>query len=83
MFHNLTTKGGQKMNDNLKVRLRHRLDRDIKQGIEWLKPLEQGELSELIRDGMRLVLKERGILADDGNTQNPKDRSWDNHCGNG
>lgn len=48
-------------NDSLRVRLRHYLDRDIKQGIESLGPLEQGELSELIRTGMRLALKERSL----------------------
>ncbi|MCO1599794.1 hypothetical protein [Desulfosporosinus nitroreducens] len=58
-------------NDNLKVRLRNRLDRDIKHGLQILeeqrpnKQLEQGELSDLIRDGMRLKLREKGVIPDD------------------
>lgn len=61
-------------NDNLKVRLRHRLDRDIKQGIEQLGPLEQGELSDLIRDGMRLKLKEKGVIREKEKSHDtPKD----------
>lgn len=63
------------MNDNLKVRLRHRLDCDIKQGIERLKPLEQGELSDLIRDGMRLKLIEKGVIPNVRYHQDPKANS--------
>lgn len=46
--------------DALRARLRPR-DKDIKQAIELLD-LEQGELSDLIRDGMRLKLAEKGVL---------------------
>jgi len=52
------------MQRDLRVRLRNFLDKDIKQGIEKLGPLEQGELSELIRLGMRKVLQEKGVIPD-------------------
>ncbi|MDP4158169.1 MAG: hypothetical protein Q8911_00190 [Bacillota bacterium] len=56
------------MQNDLRVRLRSRLDRDIRQGLKQLaeqrpkKKLEQGELSDLIRDGIRLKLKEKGVI---------------------
>jgi hypothetical protein len=50
------------MNNSLRARLRLRQDRDIRQGLERLGPLEQGELSDLIRDGFRLILKMKGVL---------------------
>lgn len=53
------------MQNDLRVRLRVRQDRDIKQGIERLGPLELGELSDLIRDGMRLKLIEKGVIPND------------------
>lgn len=56
------------MQNDLRVRLRSRLDRDIRQGLKQLeeqrpdKKLEQGELSDLIRDGIRLKLREKGVI---------------------
>jgi len=64
------------LQSDLRVRLRNYLDKDIKAGIEQLGPLEQGELSELIRNGMRLALKERGIV--NGHSQNTKTNSQGN-----
>ncbi|MHB8124620.1 MAG: hypothetical protein ACYDEJ_03085 [Desulfitobacteriaceae bacterium] len=56
------------MSNDLRARLRHRQDRDIKRGLQLLeeqcpnKQLEQGELSDLIRDGVRLILLQKGVL---------------------
>lgn len=62
------------MQNDLRVRLRVRQDRDIKQGIELLGPLELGELSDLIRDGVRLKLKEKGVLVNgNGHFENPRE----------
>lgn len=51
--------------EDLRARLRKRQDRDIRQGLKRLGLLEQGELSDLIRDGVRKVLVEKGVLSDD------------------
>ena len=61
------------MQNDLRVRLRNFLDKDIKQGIEKLGPLEQGELSELIRLGMRKVLQEKGAISDKKSYSTQKD----------
>lgn len=58
----------------LRTRLRNVEDQDIRQAMKTLGKLSQGELSNLIRDGMRLKLKERGVL-NDRHHQNPKTNS--------
>jgi len=44
----------------LRARIRKR-DKDIKQAIAFLN-LEEGELADMIRDGLRKILIERGVL---------------------
>ena len=48
--------------EDLRARLRKRQDRDIRQALKRLGQLEQGELSDLIRDGVRHELLIRGVL---------------------
>lgn len=45
----------------LRAKLRQRHDRDIAQAVELLD-LEKGELSDMVRDGFRKILIERGVL---------------------
>ena len=45
----------------LRAKLRQRHDRDIEQAVERLD-LEKGELSDMVRDGFRKMLIERGVL---------------------
>jgi hypothetical protein len=44
----------------LRARLRQR-DKDLRQSIEQLN-MEEGELADMVRDGLRLILTQRGIL---------------------
>ena len=44
----------------LRARLRKR-DKDIQQAVERLN-LEEGELADMLRDGLRLILSQRGAL---------------------
>jgi hypothetical protein len=44
----------------LRARLRQR-DKDLRQSIEQLN-MEEGELADMVRDGVRLILTQRGIL---------------------
>lgn len=57
------------MGETLQARLRRRLDRDIRQGLKRLEReqggLEQGDISDLVRDGVRKVLVEKGMLPND------------------
>lgn len=46
----------------LSARIRKRQDRDIKRGLQRLGYLDQGELSDLVRNGFRMVLKKKGVL---------------------
>ncbi len=46
---------------DLHARLRKRKDRDIKQAIKRLN-MEEIELSDLVRDGLRIKLTELGVL---------------------
>ena len=55
----------------LRARLRKR-DKDIRRAVSKLK-LEEGEMADMVRDGFRKVLKEKGVIPDDGHNQNPKD----------
>ena len=48
----------------LKARLRKR-DKDIKQAVRDLK-LEEGEMADMVRDGVRLKLVEMGALGTKG-----------------
>lgn len=55
------------MNDiqDLHARIRRRVDRDIQQAVRKLRLnnlIEEGELSDWVRDGFRLKLIERGVL---------------------
>ena len=45
----------------LRARLRKRHDRDIKDAVGRLH-LEEGEMSDLVREGFRKVLQERGVM---------------------
>ena len=45
----------------IKARLRKRHDRDIRNAMDRLD-LEEGELSDLVREGFRKVLVERGVM---------------------
>lgn len=45
----------------IRARLRKRRDRDIQRAVSLLE-LEEGELSDLVREGFRKVLEERGVL---------------------
>lgn len=45
----------------IRARLRKRRDRDIRRAVSHLE-LEEGELSDLVREGFRKVLKERGVM---------------------
>ena len=45
----------------IKARLRNRHDRDIKEALTHLD-LEEGELSDIVREGVRKVLMERGVM---------------------
>ena len=47
--------------NELRARLR-KDDSDIKQGLVRLGNIPLNEMSEMIRDGMRLKLKEKGVL---------------------
>lgn len=49
----------------IRARLRKRRDRDIQRAVSRLE-LEEGELSDLVREGFRKVLAELGVL------ENPK-----------
>ncbi|HBV85737.1 MAG TPA: hypothetical protein DEF42_03560 [Desulfosporosinus sp.] len=51
----------------LKARIRKR-DKDIRQAVEHLK-LEEGEMADMIRDGLRKVLVERGVLIGKATTE--------------
>ncbi|MDI6916126.1 MAG: hypothetical protein QMC95_18295 [Desulfitobacteriaceae bacterium] len=46
----------------MRARLLKRQDRDIRQSLKRLGQLEQGELSDMIRDGLRHELSRRGVL---------------------
>jgi len=48
----------------LKARLRKRHDRDIRDAISRLK-LEEGEKSDIVREGVRRVLVARGLMTID------------------
>ncbi|GAB6171972.1 hypothetical protein JCM15765_14500 [Paradesulfitobacterium aromaticivorans] len=48
--------------EDLRARLRKRQDRDIRQALRRLGQLEQGELSDLIRDGVRHELIKKGVF---------------------
>lgn len=48
--------------NELRARLRKDDDHDIKLGLRQLGRLELNELSNMIRDGMRRVLQEKGVL---------------------
>lgn len=58
--------------EDLRARLRKRKDRDIRQALKCMGQLEQGELSDLIRDGVRHELIKRGVLPADGRTDAAK-----------
>ncbi len=45
----------------IRARLRKRHDRDIQRAVSRLE-LEEGELSDLVREGFRKVLAELGVL---------------------
>lgn|GEM_PF-5711488 len=50
---------------DLRARLRKRRDRDIQQAVKRLRQdnlIEEGELSDWVRDGFRKVLIEKGAL---------------------
>ena len=59
--------------EDLRARLRKRQDRDIRQAFRRLGQLEQGELSDLIRNGVRQELIKKGVLPNDGHCQTSKD----------
>jgi len=44
----------------LRARIRKR-DKDIRQAVECLK-LEEGEMADMVRDGIRRILIERGVM---------------------
>lgn len=46
----------------LRARLRKR-DKDIQQGIEKLGFQEEGMIADLVRDGVRKILIERGVMS--------------------
>lgn len=48
--------------NKLRARLRKNEDRDIKEGLCRLGKLEQGELSDMIRNGIRHELQKKGVL---------------------
>jgi len=54
----------------LKARLRKR-DKDIKQAVRDLK-LEEGEMADMVRDGVRLKLVEMGALGTNGIISRPQ-----------
>lgn len=45
----------------IRARLRKRHDRDIQRAVSRLE-LEEGELSDLVREGFRMVLIELGVM---------------------
>jgi hypothetical protein len=45
----------------IKARLRKRHDRDIKDAIRRLNP-EEGEMSDIVREGARIVLSRLGVM---------------------
>ena len=45
----------------IRARLRKRRDRDIQRAVSLLE-LEEGELSDLVREGFRMALRERGAM---------------------
>jgi hypothetical protein len=45
----------------VKARIRNRHDKDIRLGISRLN-LEEGEMSDIVREGVRRVLVERGVM---------------------
>lgn len=45
----------------IRARLRKRRDRDIQRAVSRLE-LEEGELSDLVREGFRKILTELGVL---------------------
>lgn len=51
--------------EDLRARLRKREDQDIRRGLKRLGQLEQGQLSDLIRNGVRQELIKRGVINDD------------------
>ena len=47
---------------DLRARIRRCEDKDIQQGLKRLGQLNQGELSDLIRSGVRHELIKRGVI---------------------
>lgn len=49
----------------LRARLRKRHDRDIQRAVERLI-MEEGEMSDLVREGVRMILRDRGVMEYEG-----------------
>ena len=55
----------------LRARLRKR-DKDIQQAVKRLT-LEEGEMADMVRDGFRKVLEEKGLLGKSSESLTPDD----------